>query len=279
MHALAAIFANDYERMLSKDPNDLTRYHLVGGGNATFANRISHTFNLKGPSLTLDTGCSGSLVAIHQACQSLRNNECSVAVAGGAVLILSPDQMIAMSQHHILNNEGRCYSFDSRGSGYGRGEGAAMIILKRLDNAIRDGNAIRALIRNSAVNQDGKTPGLVSPNQDAQVQLASFAFRALDFSPVDIDYVEAHGTGTQAGDTVEVRALKQVYCCNRTPERPLVVGSLKPNIGHLESASGVAGLIKAVLCMEKGLIPPNILFEEPKEHLLLDQWQMKASNL
>ncbi|KAF2475207.1 putative polyketide synthase [Lindgomyces ingoldianus] len=267
----AATFANDYERLLSKDPGDLTRYHLVGTGTATFANRISYTFDLKGPSVTVDTGCSGSLVALHQACQSLRNFESSMALAGGAVLILSPDQMIAMSQQQILNNEGRCYSFDSRGLGYGRGEGAAMVLLKRLDDAIRHGDQIRTIIRNTYVNQDGRTTGITLPSQDAQERLAQGAFRDLNFTPADIQYIEAHGTGTPAGDEAEIGAIKKIYAVHKSRDHPLLVGSMKPNIGHLESASGVAGLIKTILCMEKSCIPPNLLFLKGKESLHLDQ--------
>ncbi|KAF1995549.1 hypothetical protein P154DRAFT_610722 [Amniculicola lignicola CBS 123094] len=267
----AASFANDYERMLSKDMGDLSRYHIVGTGIATFANRISHVFDLKGPSVTIDTGCSGSLVALHQACQSLRNYESSVALAGGAVLILSPDLMIAMSQQHILNDDGRCYSFDSRGSGYGRGEGATMLLLKRLDDALQAHLPIRAIIRSTAVNQDGRTNGLTLPNQAAQESLARSALRNLNFTPSDVQYVEAHGTGTVAGDVAEFAAIRGVYCDQRDPTRPLILGSIKPNIGHLEPASGLAGLIKTILCMEKGYIPPNLLLENPKTGIPLEE--------
>lgn len=182
--------------MLSKDLSDPTRFHLVGTGSATFANRISHAFDLSGPSVTIDTGCSGGLVAVHQACQSLRSFECDLTIAGGAVLTLSPDQMVIMSNLHLLNSEGRCFSFDSRGSGYGRGEGAAVLLLKRLDDALREDLPIRAIIRSSAVNQDGKTSGITLPSQNAQDQLSHALFRDLNISPIDVHYVEAHGTGT-----------------------------------------------------------------------------------
>ncbi|KAF2180972.1 putative polyketide synthase [Zopfia rhizophila CBS 207.26] len=269
----AATFANDYERMLSKDLSDVTRYHMIGTGNATFANRISHSFDLKGPSVTLDTGCSGSLVALHQACQSLRMFESSMALAGGAALILSPDQMIVMSQQHILNSEGRCFSFDSRGTGYGRGEGAAIIVLKRLSDALRAGDSIRAVVRNTCVNQDGHTNGMTLPSQLAQEELAQKAFQGLNFGPIDVDYIEGHGTGTPAGDGAELNAIKNVYC-RPLRMKKLLVGSLKPNIGHLESASGVASVIKAILCLEKGFVTPNLLLEKPKKGLLLDQWNI-----
>ncbi|KAH7132181.1 polyketide synthase [Dendryphion nanum] len=271
----AAMFSNDYERLLSKDMSQITRYHLVGSGNATFANRISHAYDLHGPSMTLDTGCSGSLVAIHQACRALQDGEAQTALAGGAVLMLSPDQMIAMSQQHILNVEGRSFSFDTRGSGYGRGEGAAMILLKRLRDAERDCDPIRAVIRGSAVNQDGRTNGLTSPSQAAQILLAQTAFRGLDFSFGDIQYVEAHGTGTTAGDGAELGAIHTVYCEDRSSDQKLLVGSVKQNIGHLEPASGVAGLIKTVLSMEKKSIPPNILFQNPKPGMFIDNCKLQ----
>ncbi|KAF2733888.1 hypothetical protein EJ04DRAFT_604239 [Polyplosphaeria fusca] len=267
----AATFSNDYDTMLSKDMDDLTPYHLLGTGNATFSNRISHVFDLTGPSITIDTGCSGSLVAIHQACQSLRARESTLALAGGAVIILNPDHMISISPQRILNDNGRCYSFDSRGTGYGRGEGAGILLLKRLDDAIQHGNKIRAVIRASALNQDGKTNGLVFPSQTAQERLARKAFRELNFSPADVHYVEAHATGTLAGDRAEVGAIHNVYCKDRKSELPLIVGSIKANIGHLEAASGVAGVIKTIMCMENGLVPPNLLFEEAKKDLFLTE--------
>ncbi|KAF2123089.1 hypothetical protein BDV96DRAFT_681663 [Lophiotrema nucula] len=272
----AATFANDYDRMLSKDPSDLHPYHLVGTGNATFANRISYVFDLSGPSVTIDTGCSGSLVAVHQACQSLRTFEADLAIGCGAVLILCPDHMVAMSPQHILNEDGRCFSFDSRGSGYGRGEGAGLVLLKRLDDAIRDGDQIRAIIRSTASNQDGRTNGIAQPSQISQECLALKAFRNLRFSPEDIQYLEAHATGTSAGDIAEANAVHNVYTHKRVAsDLPLIVGSVKSNIGHLEAASGVAGLIKTILCMEKGIIPPNLLFKKPKAGLPLDEWHIK----
>lgn len=270
------MFSNDYDGMLSKDLSDLTPYHLFGAGNATFANRISHAFDLRGPSITIDTGCSGSLVAVHQACQSLRDYESDMAIAGGATLILSPDHMIGMSAQGILNADGRCYSFDSRGTGYGRGEGAGIVLLKRLEDALRDGNPIRAVIRSTALNQDGRTNGIATPRQSAQESLARKAFRKVSFGPEDVQYVEAHATGTAAGDSAEAHAIHQVYCENRDPSCPLVLASVKPNIGHLEAASGVAGLIKAILCMEKGLISRNLLFEEAKQGLPLQDSSMKV---
>jgi acyl transferase domain-containing protein len=185
--------------------------------------------------------------------------------------MLSPDHMIAMSHQHILNDDGRCYSFDHRGKGYGRGEGAGVLLLKRLDDALKDGDRIRAVIRGSAVNQDGRTMGMALPSQTAQERLARKTFRGLPFNPQDIQYLEAHATGTVAGDRAEIGAIHNVYCEYRTAADPLIVGSIKANIGHLESASGVAGLIKVILCMENGSIPANLLFEKAKDGLFLSE--------
>lgn len=182
-----------------------------------------------------------------------------------------------MSHQHVLNQDGKCYSFDHRGTGYGRGEGAGMVLLKRLDEALRDGDDIKAVIKASAVNQDGKTNGLALPNQLAQESLARKAFRGLDFTPGDVHFLEAHATGTVAGDQAEVGAIHNVYCRPYSRATPLVVGSVKANIGHLESASGVAGLIKAIMCMKHASIPPNLLFEKAKKDLFLEEKGIKVS--
>ncbi|KAK2767749.1 Type I Iterative PKS [Arachnomyces sp. PD_36] len=264
----AAVFSQDYAQMQFKDLDDLPKYHMTGTGNAIVSNRISYLLDLKGPSITLDTGCSGGLVAIHQACQSLRSRECGMALAGGVNLLLSPDLMIPMSLMHILNKDGKCYSFDTRGSGYGRGEGAAMVVLKRLDDAVRDGDHIRGIIRNSGVNHDGTTPGITLPSRDAQKTLIKSVYQRAGLDPRDTAYIEAHGTGTAVGDVEEISAIQSIFGKNNdTQNNPFYVGSIKPNIGHLESASGVAGFIKAVLMLEKGAIPPNINLEEVKGSL------------
>ncbi|MCJ1404087.1 hypothetical protein MMC11_007312 [Xylographa trunciseda] len=269
-----AMFTRDYDRNISKDPSDIPKYHTTGSGEAIISNRISHAFDLNGPSMTLDTGCSGSIVAVHQACQSLRTRESNLALAGGVNLILNPDHMIGMSNLHMLSDQGKSFSFDSRGSGYGRGEGVGTIVLKRLDDALRARDPIRAVICNTAVNQDGKTPGITLPSRPAQERLYRRVYEDVGIDPRDTGYVEAHGTGTVAGDLAEIEAIANVFCENR--QTSLHVGSIKSNIGHLESSSGVAGLIKAVLVLEKGLIPPNANFETPKEELCLKDHKIRV---
>ncbi|ESZ91056.1 hypothetical protein SBOR_8550 [Sclerotinia borealis F-4128] len=259
-----ATFGNDYAGMQNRDLETISKYHLTGTGSAMASNQISYLLNLRGPSVTLDTGCSGSIVAIHQACQSLRTGEAKIAVAGGVSLIITPDFMVPMSMIGVLNKDGKCYSFDSRGAGYGRGEGAAMVVLKNLDDAIRDGDSIRGIIRNSGVGQDGKTPGITVPSREAQLSLIQSVYRQVNLDPKNTRYIEAHGTGTVVGDEAEIAAIRVAFCSD---ESPITVGSVKPNIGHLESASGIASLIKAVLMLENDAIPPNVNLVTLKENL------------
>ncbi|KAI9645960.1 hypothetical protein NHQ30_005397 [Ciborinia camelliae] len=270
-----ATFTHDYENMMYHDSLSIPKYGMTGTGTAIASNRISYVFDLKGPSMSLDTGCSGSLVALHQACLSLRYGETNSSFVGGTNLILSPDAMLPMDNLHLLNKNGTCYPFDSRGSGYGRGEGAALVILKRLDDAMKAGDPIRAIIRNTAIGQDGKTPGITFPNGDAQVSLIRSVYKAVSLNPCYTGYVEAHGTGTVAGDVTEIQALGKVFCENRENDAGLFLGSIKGNIGHLESVSGLAGLIKVILMLEKGVIPATPGFEKPKDGLNLSQWNIE----
>ncbi|KAF7860820.1 hypothetical protein EAF04_008338 [Stromatinia cepivora] len=260
-----ATFGNDYAGIQYRDLDTVSKYHLIGTGSAMASNQISYLLDLRGPSITLDTGCSGSIVAIHQACQSLRTGEAKIAVAGGVSLIITPDLMIPMSMIGVLNKDGKCYSFDSRGAGYGRGEGAAMVVLKKLDDAIRDGDHIRGIIRNSGVGQDGKTPGIIVPSREAQLSLIQSVYRQVNLDPKYTRYIEAHGTGTIVGDGAEIAAIRAAF--GGDDEFPTNVGSIKPNIGHLESASGIASLIKAVLMLENDAIPPNVNLVTLKDNL------------
>ncbi|KAL8722512.1 MAG: hypothetical protein Q9225_001028 [Loekoesia sp. 1 TL-2023] len=276
-----ATFTHDYENMMYQDPITIPKYSMTGLGQAIVANRISYAFDLKGPSMTLDTACSGSLVALHQACQSLRLRETSMALVGGTNLILSPDTMIPMDKLGILNPQGRCFSFDVRGSGYGRGEGVAMVVVKRLDDALKAGDAIRAVIRSSAVGQDGRTKTITLPDGAAQRSLMKTAYEVAGLDPSETSYVEAHGTGTIAGDLTEIEAigksLRGRTVSGHRPKRALYVGSVKANIGHLESTSGLAGLIKAILIIEKGLIPPVANLRKVKQDLDLLNWGIENS--
>ncbi|KAL4751729.1 hypothetical protein BDW72DRAFT_212529 [Aspergillus terricola var. indicus] len=268
-----ALVSRDYDRMIYKDPSQIPKYHLTGCGDATACGRISYVFDLKGPCVSMDTGCSGSMVALHLACQALRVGETSAAIVAGTNLLLGPDMTIAMSALHMINENGRCYPFDNRGAGYGRAEGVAALVLKRLADAVRDGDPIRAVIRNTGVNQDGKTNGIMLPSPEAQQQLTSSLYRQAGLDPRDVCYIEAHGTGTQAGDAAEVTSIERVFASeNRTRERPLFLGSIKANLGHSESTSGLAGVIKTVIALENATIPPLAALEtlKPDLHSLLD---------
>lgn len=195
----AAMFAHDFEQLVSRDPMAVTKYHNIGVSRCLLANRISYIFDLHGPSLTLDTGCSGSLVAVTMACESLRAGATSMALAGGVALMFSPVQLAMMTPTGLFNAEGRSFAFDARGHGYGRAEGVGVVVLKRLDDALRDGDSIRSIIRSSGALQDGRTNGITLPSAAAQEALARRVLRDAAFRPGDVQYVEAHGTGTVAG--------------------------------------------------------------------------------
>jgi acyl transferase domain-containing protein len=209
-------------------------------------------------------------VATHLACTSLRSGESDLALAGGVNLILTPHLTISFSQGRAMASDGRCKSFDARADGYVRSEGAGMVVLKRLSDAQRDGDPILAVIRGSAINQDGRTNGLTAPNGRAQVDVIRRALNRAGAGPEEIGYVEAHGTGTPLGDPIEMHALRDALAAGRAPDRPLFVGSVKTNIGHAESAAGIAGLIKAVLVVHRGEIPPNLHFNELNPYISLD---------
>ncbi|KAJ5896473.1 Highly reducing polyketide synthase sdnO [Penicillium subrubescens] len=269
------LYARDYDRMGFKDLPQITKLHITGTGEAVVSNRISYLFDLKGASVTVDTGCSGSMVALHQACQNLRTGESNMAIVGGTQLLLHPDQAIAMSTVGMVNPHGRCFVFDSRGSGYARGEGVGTIVLKRLDDAIAAGDPVHAVIRNSGLNQDGKTAGISLPNPDAQAALMKWVYSSAGVDPRNTVYVEAHGTGTQAGDNAEISSINQVFCEEAGRKSDIYVGSVKSNIGHLEASSGIAGLIKGIMIVKKGFIPPNLDLETPKPSLKLDERKIK----
>ncbi|KAI1842497.1 hypothetical protein JX266_011251 [Neoarthrinium moseri] len=265
----ASIFERSYDRMGHKDLSTISRTHVNGSGESILSNRISYFFDLKGPCMTIDTGCSGSLVALHQACQSLKLGESDLALVGGSQLVIHPDNLTIMSGMGMINPDGKSYAFDSRGSGYGRGEGVATIVLKRLDRAIDDGDRIHAVIVNSGIGQDGRTSGLNTPSGDAQASLSSRVYREAGLNPAYTTFVEAHGTGTQAGDREEIESISRVFCDGVSRTEDLYVGSIKPNIGHLEATSGIAGLLKSILVLKNNQIPPNLEFIKPKPSLKL----------
>ncbi|KAF2157804.1 putative polyketide synthase [Myriangium duriaei CBS 260.36] len=264
----------DYGEVLSRDPELPATYHATGAGPAITSNRISYQFNLKGPSFTVDTGCSASLVALHMAVQSLRSKETTLGFVGGVNLLVDPQRFLYQSKLKMFSDDGRSFAFDHRANGYGRGEGCSGVVLKPLSAALRDGDEIRGVIRNSVLNQDGKTSGISVPSGDAQEKAIR---KAYSDAGLDLwaDYVEAHGTGTAVGDPIETEAIASALSKNRDASYRLPVGSVKGNIGHTESAAGLAGLIKAVLMLENGHIPPQVNFEKVNEKILLDDWRIR----
>ncbi len=255
----------------------LLNAHSPGGATMTvLSNRISHVFNLRGPSFTLDTACSSSLVAIHCACQSLRSGESEMAIAGGVNVMSLPDNPIMMSKGHFLSPHGECHTFDETAAGYARGEGAGVFLIKPLVRALADGDPIHAVIAGSGVNQDGHTDGISLPNTVAQEELVRDVYRRSDLVPGEVDYVEAHGTGTQAGDPAEARALHVNFSKGRDPGRKLVVGSVKTNVGHLEAAAGVAGMLKGIGALQAREVPKNLHFKKPNPKIPFDDYCLKV---
>ncbi|NEQ50218.1 MAG: acyltransferase domain-containing protein, partial [Leptolyngbya sp. SIO3F4] len=245
-----------------KDP-----YLTTGNSSSIAANRISYLLNLSGPCVVVDTACSSSLVAIHLACQSIRAGESTMAFAGGVNLTLDPDLMFNLAAGGFQAPDGRCKTFDSRADGYVRGEGAGLVLLKPLAQALTDGDPIHALILGSAVNQDGRTQGITAPKPTAQEAVVRQAYQQAGVSPGQVQYVETHGTGTKLGDPIELGALGKVLKDGRNPDDVCLVGAVKTNIGHLEAASGIAGLIKVVLSLQHRQIPPNLHFQSPNSYI------------
>lgn len=264
---------HDYLGMVSGELTypEIEAYMAIGTSNAAAAGRISYRLGLQGPAVAVDTACSSSLVAIHQACQALRLGECDLALAGGANVLLTPATMITFSHAHMLAPDGRCKTFDAAADGYVRGEGCGVIVVKRLEDAIRDGDRIRAVIRGSAINQDGASGGLTVPNGVAQQRVIAEALGRAGIAPGDVGYLEAHGTGTSLGDPIEVQAAGAVLGAGREASRPLLIGSVKTNIGHLEAAAGIAGVIKVILSLEHQVLPQHLHFRNPSPHIPWDR--------
>jgi acyl transferase domain-containing protein/acyl carrier protein len=270
------ISTNDYSRIQFSDPSCIDAYAGTGNAMSIAANRVSYLFDFRGPSIAIDTACSSSLVAVHLACCSLWNGESTLALAGGVNLILSPAITINFTKAGAMAPDGRCKAFDARANGYVRSEGAGLVVLKPLSRALTDGDPIYAVIRGSAVNQDGRSNGLMAPNPLAQEAVLREAYRRAGVSPGHVQYVEAHGTGTFLGDPIEAKALGTVLAVDRSAEQPCALGSVKTNLGHLESAAGVAGLIKVALALNHLQIPPSLHFQEPNPHIPFDELSLRV---
>jgi acyl transferase domain-containing protein/alpha-beta hydrolase superfamily lysophospholipase/acyl carrier protein len=264
----------DYSLLALRSPDalhDTDLHRVTGCATNIIAGRLSYTLGLRGPSMVVDTACSSALVAVHLAARSLRNGECDLAITGGVSLMLAPELSIMFSKAHMLAADGRCKTFDAAADGFGRGEGCAIIVLRRLHDALAHGDPILALIRGSAVNSDGRSSGLTAPNGHAQQAVIRQALADARLNPADIGYVEAHGTGTALGDPIEIQALAAVLGEGRAPDDHLRVGAVKTNIGHLEAAAGIAGLLKTVLVLHHGQIPPSLHLHRPNPHIRLDE--------
>jgi amino acid adenylation domain-containing protein len=270
------IATNDYGRIQLGDPTLIDAYAGTGNALSIAANRLSYVFDFRGPSLAVDTACSSSLVAIHLACQSLRNGESTLALAGGVNLILAPDITINFTKAGALAPDGRCKAFDARANGFVRSEGVGVVVLKPLSRALAAGDPIYAVIRGSAVNQDGRSNGLMAPNPLAQEAVLHEAYKRAGVSPGQVQYVEAHGTGTFLGDPIEARALGTVLATERPEGDLCAIGSVKTNIGHLEAAAGVAGLIKVALALKHRQLPPSLHFQEPNPHIPFDTLSLQV---
>jgi polyketide synthase 12/myxalamid-type polyketide synthase MxaB len=258
-----------YLQLKSGDPLLLDAHFTSGIAHSVVSGRLSYLLGLRGPSVTIDTACSSSLVAVHLACQALRHGDCGMAIAGGVNLMLAPDLFVALSHSRMLAPDGRCKTFDAAADGFARSEGCGVVVLKRLSQARADGDRILAVIRGSAVNQDGPSSSLTAPNGPAQEQVVRSALAFAGIAPHEVGFIEAHGTGTQLGDPLEVKALGAVFG-RRDQAEPLIIGSVKTNIGHLEAAAGVSGLIKVVLSLQHKTIPPHLHFATPSPHIA---WQ------
>ncbi len=272
------ICGNDYsQRVFNQDPERFDAYVASGNAHSTASGRISYILGLLGPSLAVDTACSSSLVSVHLACSSLRKRECNLALAGGVNRLISPEGSIVFSRARMLSFDGRCKTFDASADGFVRGEGCGMVVLKRLSDAVADRDKILAVIRGTAINQDGHTSGLTVPNGPSQQAVIRQALENGRVEPASISYCEAHGTGTSLGDPIEVGALGTVFSTTHSQEQPLIVGSVKTNIGHLEGAAGIAGLMKIVLQLQNQQIVPSLHFNQPNPYINWSELPVKIA--
>ena len=270
------IASNDYAHRRTDDLASLDAYTMTGNTASVASNRISYTFDLRGPSVSVDTACSSSLVAIHQACKSLWTNEASTALCGGINMLVHPFPFIGFSKASMLSPDGRCKAFDDSGNGYVRAEGAGMLLLKTLEDAERDGDNIHAIIVNSGVNCDGSTSSITVPGMETQSALLETVYKNTNVTPDDLSYLEAHGTGTAVGDPLEATALGLSIGQQRDKQSPLLIGSAKTNLGHLETASGMAGLLKATLALKNKIIPASLHFTTPNKNIDFETLNLKV---
>lgn len=266
----------DYGYLAALDLTGVDAWTNPGGALSIIANRLSYFLDLRGPSVTVDTACSSSLVALHLACQSLRIGDSDVALAAGVNLLLAPGVFRAFDSTGALSPTGACHTFDADADGFVRGEGCGVVVLKRLSDAMRDGDRLLAVVRGSAVNQDGRSNGMLAPNPAAQMAVLRAAYANAGVAPQEVDYIETHGTGTLLGDPIEARALGTVLGRGRAEHAPLLVGAVKSNLGHLEAAAGIAGFIKTVLAVQQASIPANRGFQKPNPHIPFNQMRLKV---
>ncbi|KAF1818303.1 thiolase-like protein [Dissoconium aciculare CBS 342.82] len=257
----AGLFVNDYGTSLLRDIDATPKYHSTGTANSIAANRVSYFFDLRGPSMVIDTACSSTITALHMASNALRAGDAQQAVVCGANIILNPDMFVTMSELGFLSPRGRCHSFDASGDGYARGEGVMAIVLKPLSQAIADNDPIRAIIRGSRLNQDGRTNGITLPSGEAQEDNIRKLYSSIGVDPSEVDYLEAHGTGTKVGDPIELGAIERVFTTVPRREK-LIVGSIKCHVGHLEACAALIGIIKTIECLNRGAIPAQLHIKE-----------------
>ncbi|WP_205587798.1 type I polyketide synthase [Streptomyces sp. 11-1-2] len=268
---------DDYATLLRRHGDSAVTHHtLTGLQRGMIANRLSYLLRTRGPSMVVDSGQSSSLVAVHTACQSLRNGECDTALAGGVHLNLAYDGALSAARFGGLSPDGRCFTFDARANGFVRGEGGGLVLLKPLARALADGDRIHGVLRGGAVNNDGGGDSLTTPSRTAQEEVLRRAYAAAGVGPDEVQYVELHGTGTAVGDPIEAAALAEVVGTARTKDRPLLVGSAKTNVGHLEGAAGITGLIKVLLCLKAAHLPPSLNFHTPNPAIPLEEWNLRV---